>query len=173
MPEYRQRKSPRLAGYDYATEGAYFVTICVQQRLALLGTVQQGVMHPSPAGEMVSAWWAQLPGKYPDVTIDCEIVMPNHTHAVVILNHADMGANLPHISLPDALRWFKTMTTNAYMRGVKAQGWQRFDGKLWQRSYHDHIIRDERGYHTICNYILTNPARWQQDTFYDPPDDSS
>lgn len=58
------------------------------------------------------------------------------------------------------------MTTNEYIRGVKNLGWQTFDGKLWQRNYYEHIIRNEQSYHNISNYIINNPAKWQEDKFY-------
>ena len=62
------------------------------------------------------------------------------------------------------VQWFKTMTTNEYIRGVKNLGWQPFDGKLWQRNYYEHIIRNEKSYHNITNYIINNPAKWAEDT---------
>ena len=68
-------------------------------------------------------------------------------------------------TLGRAMDWFKTMTTNEYIRGVKNNGWQRFDYKLWQRNYHDHIIRDEQEYYRISEYIRNNPARWEEDRF--------
>lgn len=58
------------------------------------------------------------------------------------------------------------MTTNEYIRGVKTLGWQPFDGKLWQRNYYEHIIRNEKSYHTISQYIINNPAKWTDDKFY-------
>jgi REP element-mobilizing transposase RayT len=61
-------------------------------------------------------------------------------------------------SLQEIVGWFKTMTTNAYIRNVKTNGWRRFDGKLWQRSYYDRIIRNQNQYNTIQKYIINNPA---------------
>jgi REP element-mobilizing transposase RayT len=63
------------------------------------------------------------------------------------------------------VQWFKTMTTNEYIRGVKSLGWTPFNGKLWQRNYYEHIIRDERAYNNIANYIINNPAKWNDDKF--------
>ena len=67
-----------------------------------------------------------------------------------------------------AMDWFKTMTTNEYIRGVKTLGWQPFNGKLWQRNYWEHIIRDEQSYHRISDYIINNPAKWSDDKFFVP-----
>jgi REP element-mobilizing transposase RayT len=66
-------------------------------------------------------------------------------------------------TIGDMMDWFKTMTTNEYIRGVKNHGWQRFNGKLWQRNYWENIIRDEAALSRISNYIITNPENWQND----------
>ena len=66
----------------------------------------------------------------------------------------------------DMMDAFKSITTVQYINGVKTMGWSRFDGKLWQRNYHEHIIRDEKSYHTISEYIINNPANWNADKFY-------
>jgi len=71
--------------------------------------------------------------------------------------------NVPIGNLVD---WFKTMTTNEYIRGVKQYGWKRFDGKLWQRNYYEHIIRSEEEYERIADYIVDNPEKWQEDKFF-------
>ncbi len=67
-------------------------------------------------------------------------------------------------TIGDAIDWFKTMTTNEYIRGVKNLGWVAFDKKLWQRNYWEHIIRDEQSYIRISAYIINNPAKWVKDT---------
>jgi len=65
--------------------------------------------------------------------------------------------------LGTVMQWFKTMSTNEYIRGVKTLDWKRFDGKLWQRNYWEHIIRDERSYNAIRKYIINNPRKWDVD----------
>ena len=64
------------------------------------------------------------------------------------------------------MQWFKTMTTNEYIRGVKSLDWQPFDKKMWQRDYYEHIIRDQKAYENISNYIINNPRNWQEDKFF-------
>jgi REP element-mobilizing transposase RayT len=64
------------------------------------------------------------------------------------------------------VQWFKTMTTNEYIRGVKTLNWQPFNKKLWQRNYWEHIIRNDESYQRIANYIINNPAHWEDDKFY-------
>jgi putative transposase len=78
--------------------------------------------------------------------------------------------------LPAIVQWFKTMTTNEYLRGVKTSGWASFQGRLWQRNYYEHVIRDEESLNRIREYILNNPAQWASDpenpaaTAAEPPD---
>ncbi len=69
-------------------------------------------------------------------------------------------------TIGDAMDWFKTMTTNEYIRGVKTLGWKPFNQKLWQRNYYEHIVRDEQSYQCIATYIENNPAKWIDDKFY-------
>jgi REP element-mobilizing transposase RayT len=158
--ESPQRKSPRRPLFDYRSMGGYFVTPVVQGRLHLFGTVVDGVMVANDAGKMVLEWWAKLPSKFARVELGAFTVMPNHFHGVIILN-GTLERDAP--SLSDIMGWFKTMTTNAYIRGVKASGWRRFDGRLWQRSFHDHIIRRPGSFARITKYIEENPMRWTLD----------
>jgi len=87
-PARHHRRSIRVKGYDYAQPGAYFVTICAQDRECRFGTVADGVMHLNDAGRMVASVWDELPIFYPGVDIDAFVVMPNHIHGIIIL-HAD------------------------------------------------------------------------------------
>src|SRR5690554_6701154 len=79
------------------------------------------------------------------------------------------GGNISgeHVGSPlhRVVPWFKTMTTNEYIRGVKTLGWQPFNGKLWQRNYYEHIIRNQHSYQRISEYIINNPMNWQKDKF--------
>ncbi|GAB1420838.1 hypothetical protein MASR2M15_09620 [Anaerolineales bacterium] len=123
-----QRKSPRLYDYDYAQEGAYFVTVCIKSKESSFGLITENTIALKPAGTMIQHWWQQLPQKYGDVELDHFVVMPNHFHGIVCLNRHQQR----HVqtSLPDIMRWFKAMTTNAYIRGVKENQWQAFADKL-------------------------------------------
>lgn len=165
MKSLPQRKSPRLKDYDYAQEGAYFLTICIQNRFHLLGHIDDQIMKHTPAGHMVMQFWLKLSEKYADIGLDFWVVMPNHFHGILVINRYEN--NTSQTSIPDVMKWFKTMTTNAYIRGVKSDGWQRFDKRLWQHSYHDRIIRNESELNDIREYVQTNPARWEADTFYE------
>jgi len=81
--------------------------------------------------------------------------MPNHIHGIIILKKG--------IALTRVIQAFKSLSTNEYIRGVKAQGWEKFDGTLWQRSFYDHVIRNDQDLFRIQEYILNNPLQWALD----------
>jgi REP-associated tyrosine transposase len=167
--KYRPQ-SIRLKGYDYRQAGAYFVTVCTQERACLFGNVAEGQMRLNDAGQMIERWWFELNQKFTTVETDEFVVMPNHFHGIVVI---PVGADLrvgpipegTHAGapLPTIIQWFKTMTTNEYIRGVKAASWPSFNGGLWQRNYYEHIIRNEDSLNRIRQYIIDTPARWAFD----------
>src|SRR3989339_821221 len=186
-PKKHNRKSIRLKGYDYSRVGLYFITICTQNREHFFGKIENGQMILNDAGYMIKKWYYEMENKYPDKRCHEIIVMPNHFHCIienVLLDDISLdvheGTSLRgrpendenecpenqygidnikfNASICDAMDWFKPMTTNAYIKGVKNFGWQSFCKKLWQRSYYEHIIRDENAYLKISEYIKNNPA---------------
>jgi REP-associated tyrosine transposase len=165
----KKRRSLRLQGYEYSQEGAYFFTIVVQKRLSLFGEIIEASLTHNNAGEMIAKWWGKLETKFPTVKIDAFIVMPNHVHGILFLKNlgksitSEMGA---HVGAPlhKVIQWFKAMTTNEYIHGVKSRGWQPFVGTLWQRDFFEHVIRDDESLNRIQEYIITNPQRWNLDT---------
>ncbi len=185
--DIHHRRSIRLKGYDYSQTGMYFVTNCTQNRECLFGDMVDGAMQVNAAGRMIKKWWLELNNKFPVVQTDEFIVMPNHIHGIVIIVGADLcvcpgepdaqtepdtcrdmdaQTNLgAHIGapLPEIVQWFKTMTTNEYIRGVKQHGWSPFPGKLWQRNYYEHIVRNENELNQIREYIINNPLQWELD----------
>ena len=172
-PKIHHRRSIRLKNYDYSQAGLYFVTIVTQNREYLFGEITGDEMVLNDAGIMVEKWFNELKNKFPDIQCHTMVVMPNHFHCIV----QNVGADLrvcpddsesnqgEHVGspLPVVVQWFKTMTTNEYIRGVKNKNWQRFNGKLWQRNYWEHIIRNENEYQQIAEYILQNPKKWAID----------
>jgi REP element-mobilizing transposase RayT len=157
-----------LERYDYSQPGAYFVTICAHKRECLFGKIEDGAMHYYDAGKMVGEWWAELNQKFELIETDSYIVMPNHFHGIIKIVGADLrvcpskGAHAG-APLPTIVQWFKTMTTNDYINGVKKFGWRPFDGRLWPRYYYEHVIRDDESLNRIRDYIETNPKRWELD----------
>jgi len=159
-PEIHHRHSLRLQGYDYSKNGYYFVTIVVKDRLLLFGNVENETMILNDAGKMIENTWNNLPEYYTGVEIDCHVVMPNHLHGIIILNHKQ---NDKKLSLPNVIERFKSFTTYEYIEGVRNSNWEPFQGKLWQRNYFDSIIRDEKELNRAKRYMKNNPKDWDQD----------
>ncbi len=118
---------------------------------------------------MVKRWWAEVRHKFPNVELDTFVVMPNHLHGIIGLVGADLRVRPAvgaHIGAPlhAIVQWFKTMTTNEHIRGVKQSGWPRFSGRLWQRNYYEHVIRTEETLWKIREYICANPQTWPHDS---------
>jgi len=132
-----------------------FAPTGVTDELGLITTPQ---MILNDAGRMVEKWYYELENKFPDIKCHEMVVMPNHIHFIIQNIHfiTSVGA---------VVQWWKTMTTNEYIRGVKTSDWEPFFGKLWQRNYYEHIIRNEQSYHAICDYIRNNPEKWHDDKF--------
>ncbi len=181
-----RRRSLRLKGYDYTMAGAYFVTICTQDRACLFGDVVAGAICLNEVGRMVAALWDGIAARFSSVEIDQFVVMPNHLHGILVLEDADangatttsgattrvaptiggpVGAPLmgAPARLGDVVGAFKSLATIGYIDGVKTNGWPEFRGRLWQRNYYEHIIRDETALNRVRCYVDDNPARWEFD----------
>ena len=180
------RKQIRLKGYDCSSNGAYFITICTQNNLKILGDVGDGFPVPcappsknSPVpfvklntfGEIVGKYIQKIPDKYSAVTVDKYIIMPNHVHMLIMIlnktesnragSHEDHGTGNPSPTVGTIVGWFKYQTTKIINAHNNDAG-----TKIWQRSYHDHIIRNETEYSAIWEYIDENPAKWSEDKYY-------
>ncbi len=155
-----KRKPNRLKGYDYGAPGAYFITICTKDRKNLLSKilvgddahiVQQNDL--SNYGTICDKYINNINIKYENVTVEKYVIMPNHIHLIVFLN-GTMMASSPTKNIKTIVRSFKTMVT------------KEIGNSIWQRSYHDHIIRNEDDYKKIWSYIDTNVIKWENDCFY-------
>ena len=159
-PPLPRRKSIRLPAYDYAQNGAYFVTICTADRQCLFGTVRPAVggdahiappsTGPSAAvdltslGKVVEKYLRSMPG------VEKYVVMPDHVHILVRIADGPMRASAPTVSLPKLVRSLKGLCT-------KAAG-----HPIWQRGYYDHIVRDENDFLRCWKYLEENPVSWQE-----------
>ncbi len=157
---FPKRKPTRLKGYDYSAPGAYFITICVKDKKQLLSKIIVGDdAHIVPQnslseiGMICDKYINNINIKYENITVDKYVIMPNHIHLIIFL-HGTMWASSPTKNIENIIRSFKTMVT-------KEIGYS-----IWQRSYHDHIIRGEKDYQKIWEYIDTNVMRWENDCFY-------
>ena len=175
-----KRKSPRLSEYDYSLTGGYFFTIVTHNRTLLFGDIVDGEMVLNEIGKMIKEEWLALPARFPSITLDEFIVMPNHIHGILFINDPNVGEGLvpsrdniadnseratTRVSptLPDIISAFKSITTNRYIQCVKEQGWPPFDKHLWQRSFYARVIRDDVELDNLRQYIHHNAAKWPQD----------
>ena len=145
---FPNRKNPRLENYDYSTPNYYFVTICTKNKSCIFGTIT----HPNSYGEIAEQGLREIPAHFPNVEIDKYIVMPNHIHAIIVLQE---GAS----SLSTVLGQYKSYVTRR-IHSLEPQ----LD--VWQTSFHDHVIRDQHGYTQIWNYIDSNRQKWQEDCYF-------
>jgi len=155
-PPWGRGHPPRLPDYDYAQPGGYFITLCVEGRLPLFGTMHSEAVALSPAGSVIQDTWDQLPSAYTRVDIDAFAVMPDHIHGIVLLLEDEERT----LGLPDLVSRFKTLTQKRYRDGVREARWPAYAGRLWQLNYYEHVIRDEHDLQQIRRYILENPLRW-------------
>ncbi len=171
-PVTHRRRSIRLKKYDYSQSGAYFVTVCTKNRKCLFGKIVDGNMFLNGIGLMIQMVWGAIPEYYSGIKIDKFAIMPNHIHGIIIIVGAGPRACpgegqprgvAPTLSLPDVVHRFKTITTKQYVDGVKQRGWTRFSGRLWQRNYYEHIIRDETELNLAREYIINNARKWDLD----------
>lgn len=171
-PEIHHRRSIRLKGYDYSRNGAYFVTMCIQNRECRLGKIVDNKMILNDAGTMIRSVFEEIPQSYPSAGIEIYQIMPNHVHAIIYVGKGPCACPsgqgqprgvAPTLSLPDIIHRFKTLTTKRYMDHVIQRNWQPFLKKLWQRNYFEHIIRDESEFDRLYEYIVNNPLNWAID----------
>ena len=158
-----KRKPTRLKGYDYSQNGAYFITICTNNKKCILGSiVGQGLapaeINLSKYGKIVKEQLLDLENRYKTIKIDKFVIMPNHIHMILNLNNTAGASPCPTIS--DVICSFKSLATR--MCNISYSESQ----KIFQTSFHDHIIRGEKDYRKIWEYIDTNVIRWEKDCFY-------
>ena len=153
----RERKPLRLEGYDYAAAGFYFVTVCTKDRCAYLRRGAHCAPEPLPpltaVGRIAEQAVLQISAHYPGVTVDKYVVMPNHVHMLLVLP-------------PDDGRALRAPTLSRIVRAWKETVTKTFGEAIWQKSFYDHIIRNEADYLRIWNYIDTNPVKWGEDPYY-------
>ena len=143
MPFYYKRCSIRLKKWDYTKEGIYFVTICIQGRECLLGEIIENIMILNHTGKIVEKELTNMQKKFRNVIINLYQIMPNHIHILLEIKKGN------DIRIGNIIRDFKGRVSS------KAKVY-------WQRNYYEHIIRNEKEYFTICDYIINNPVEWNR-----------
>ena len=165
--ELPKRKPTRIKGYDYSTPGKYFVTICTHDKGHILSNIV-GAIHESPenkltqSGKIVKDIIDFLPNRF-NVQIDNYVIMPNHIHMIITIKQNDERAirELPlQRSVLDQVVGYLKMNASKQIHLIAECN------NIWQRSFHDHIIRGEEDYKKIWEYIDTNVVKWKTDCFY-------
>lgn len=172
------RRSTRLPEFDYSQPGAYFVTIVTQDRKSLFGQIVDGEMVLNELGKALADVWVEMPEHFPNVELGEFVVMPNHVHGIVIITvEATQASNVAarhavpseesaieefgkpvSASLPTIMRSFKSAATKKFREFTNDH-----EGRIWQRNYYEHVIRNEKDNQAIYDYILTNPINWEID----------
>ena len=166
--KYPKRKRNRLPRFDYSTPGAYFITICAHEHKCVFSRVQvsepvgDGLARPvvilTNLGHIVEQQIAAIPNRFPTVSVDAYVIMPNHIHLLLSL-HQDAGRASPSPTVGNIVGTLKSLCVRAAKPYLN-------DKPLFQRSYYDHVIRDERDYRETWAYMDGNPGRWAEDELY-------
>jgi putative transposase len=169
MSNNRSRRSIRLKGYDYSADGAYFITICVRDLECLLGEIHDGQMILNEYGAIVRDVWEDLPERVSDIDIDEYVVMPNHFHAIVLINKSPQSTEIykdldvddskarRKMILPKVVGRFKMLAAKAINQS------REIEGSFWQHNYYERVIRSEEDCQIIRQYIINNPRQWEMD----------
>ncbi|MDP2808321.1 MAG: transposase [bacterium] len=169
--------------YDYSREGAYYITICAQDRRCLFGKIRNGEIALSECGRIVDDWWQRIPERYSGVVLDEYVIMPNHIHAIIVIIDdvicrgevaSPLGGSVDILGKPgevasplrgsgkytlgQILAFYKYQTTKSINTIYNLPG-----NKIWQRNYWEHVIRNENSLHQIRGYIRNNPRHWAAD----------
>lgn len=182
-PDKHHRRSIRLKGYDYSSTGVYFITLCTYQRECLFGEIIDGRMQLNQFGEIVAEEWLKSAKIRREIELDNWVVMPNHFHAIVVIDRALSGMGECHSSLPECHSSksspesnkikMKPRSLSSFVTGFKSSVTRQInqirhnsDCPVWQRNYYDRIVRDTEAWEKIYNYIDTNPRTWEIDRLH-------
>lgn len=177
--EEKHRRSIRLAGYDYSQAGLYFVTICAKDRKCMFGRVEHRILSPvgaglcsalendvyqiqlSDIGQVIFDEWFNLEKRFLNIHLHDFVIMPNHFHGIIELCDMDRTEHSPAPTVGDIICAFKSITTRRCNKENNLPG-----RIIWQRNYHEHIIRNADCYHKILEYIIANPLKWGDDCYH-------
>lgn len=159
------RKPNRLPDFDYSTPGAYFLTICTQDKRCILGQIVGGGDFDTP--QVSLSWMGEVvrhnverSRQIANIHVDKYVIMPNHIHLILFVDRNDIDGPSESPAPTNAI-------VPHYVSTLKRFCNKELGKNIFQRSYHDHVIRDERDYLKIWAYIDNNPARWKEDCFYE------
>lgn len=165
--------SARLLGWDYRWAGAYFITICTAQRQHFFGHVANGKMELSKVGVIADLLWCEIKNHTKNVQLGEFVVMPNHVHGILILDGSFTETEKE--PTPDKDEFMSAISPKADSVSTIIRSYKSAVSKYckrlgfefgWQTRFYDHIIRDEKSFRNISNYIVQNPVKWQSDEFF-------
>ena len=160
-----ERKHPRLKNYDYSQNGAYFITVCAYQKQKIFSSISsdpngEAFGTLSIFGQIAKEQIEELQSRYPGIVVDKYVIMPNHIHAIIVIDNFSVTAGAsPCPTLSDIICSFKSVAT-LYCKRC------RDTDKIFQDSFYDHIIHGKKDYEEIWNYIENNPQKWKTDSLY-------
>lgn len=185
-PKIHHRRSIRLKGYDYSQNGAYFITICVQDRRSLFGKIVNGEMQLNQFGVIVRDEWLKTSEMRKNIEMDEFAIMPNHMHGIIVIDNAPEGTGTMDLgtgtlqraptveqfgkptsnTIPTIIRGYKGAVTKQINTIQISAGKYNKPERIWQKNYYEHVIRNEVSLNKIREYIMTNPLNWKEDDYY-------
>ena len=195
-PKIHHRRSIRLKGYDYSQNGAYFITLCAQDRKPIFGKIVSGEMQLSPFGIIVRDEWLKTSEMRKNIEMDEFVVMPNHFHGIIVIDDGIGRGAMPRAqdieentgtlqraptekaptmeqfgkptsnTIPTIIRGFKAAVTKQINTIQINAGVYNMPERIWQKNYYEHIIRNEISLNKIREYIMSNPLNWKEDDLF-------
>jgi len=159
-----ERKLNRLPDYNYSQNGWYFVTVCTKNKVVYLGDIKNKQMILNKYGKIVEKYWLQIPNYYEDVKLDLWVVMPNHIHGIIVVEN-DMLRTEQCSVLTEKRYGLLSKIIKSFKEACVKDIHKQFNNFefAWQRSFYDHVIRDERSLDQIREYVQNNPLKWDLD----------
>ncbi len=155
------RKPNRLKNYDYSSNGMYFITICTKDKEHIFGKIVGATIGRPPemsltrCGQITKYAIENINTHYPAVFVEKYVIMPNHIHLLLLIDTYNENG-----------RPMVAPTISTVIQQMKGYVSKQICFSPWQKLFHDHIIRNEKDYEKIWEYIDTNPAKWENDCFY-------
>lgn len=158
----KNRKLNRLSNFNYSKSGYYFVTVCTKNKIDFFGKIKNNKIVLSKIGEMANHYWQKIPEHFSDVKLDEYIMMPNHVHGIIIIEsvgnrHACSLQRRQSQKIPTIIGSFKSAVSKCVNENFN------YNNFNWQKSYYDHIIRNNESLNKIRKYIIYNPIKWLED----------
>jgi len=169
----KNRKPNRLRNYNYSQNGMYFVTICIKNRFKCFGEIKSGKMVFNKLGKIAEKCYLEIPNHFPDVFLDEFVIMPNHVHVIIetgadnaSVGNAEMRSKIKNNEKIDRTKMLLSKAIHGFKASVTKEINRMKDYNVefgWQKSFYDHIIRNEISLNKIREYIQTNPQMWERD----------